>query len=145
MVRETLLDHKPVPQQNILRIRGEEHPRVAAAEYEQDLRRSCRNAEIYRHDFLLLGMGEDGHTASLFPGTDALAATSWVAPNFVPRLNSWRITLTLPILNAARHVCFLVKTAGKEEMLKKVLAGDLAFPAARVRPEDGNLTWLIAD
>ncbi|MCX7869090.1 MAG: 6-phosphogluconolactonase [Terrimicrobiaceae bacterium] len=146
MVRETLLDLKPVPLGNILRIRGEEEPRLAAAEYEQELRRSCRNAPMYCHDLLLLGMGDDGHTASLFPGTEALGVTSsWAAANFVPRLNSWRVTLTLPVLNAARHVCFLVHSAGKEEMLRKVLAGDPAYPAARVRPEGGNLTWLIAE
>lgn len=146
MVRETLFHRTPVPEENLLRIRGEEEPVKAAEEYEAALRQSCRGAPLYRHDLLLLGMGEDGHTASLFPGTEALAAQErWVAANYVPRLGSWRITLTFPVLNAARHVCFLVTRRGKEAVLERVLGGDCSLPASRVRPTNGTLTWLIGD
>lgn len=100
-----------------------------------------------RFDLILLGMGDDGHTASLFPGTMALQFTSEIAvANWVPQLDQWRFTLTFPVINAARNVMFLVSGADKAPALKAVLQGkpepDL-FPARSVQPEDGELFWFV--
>ena len=82
---------------------------------------------IYRHDLILLGMGDDGHTASLFPGTAALQEkTRKVVANFVPKFNAWRITFTFPLINQARHICFLANANKNAALLEKVLAGDRA-------------------
>lgn len=144
MARESLLDHAAIPAENILRIRGEIDPDQAAREYEEELRRRAGQEPIYRHDLLLLGMGDDGHTASLFPGTDALKVTDrWVTANYVPKMNTHRITFTYPLLNAARHVCFLVNSKGKDSILQEVFSGQSSYPCAAVRPSEGNLTWLL--
>src|SRR5216117_1465443 len=102
MARETLLAPAAVPEKSILRMRGEIDPQVAAREYEEqlDLMASQRGEPIYTHDLILLGLGDDGHTASLFPGTAALEETiRRVVANFVPRLNAWRLTFTFPLIN----------------------------------------------
>jgi 6-phosphogluconolactonase len=98
-----------------------------------------------RFDLILLGMGPDGHTASLFPGSPALEErTAWVAPNFAAKLNSNRITLTLPVLNAAAHVIFLVAGADKAETLQQVLEGPAGqFPAQLVQPIRGKVSWFV--
>jgi 6-phosphogluconolactonase len=144
MTKETLFDFAPIPAENILRIRGEADPAAAAREYEDELRKRSGGHGFYRHDLLLLGMGDDGHTASLFPGTDALKVTDkWVVANFVPKFNTYRVTLTYPIINAARHVCFLVNSKGKDAILAEVFSGKSNYPCAAVRPTEGNLTWLL--
>ncbi len=155
MAREALLDHVPIPSTHIHRMRGEIAPAHAAADYEADLRRfftttdSASNVgdDVPRFDLLLQGMGEDGHTASLFPGTAALNEVGrWVTENFVPRLEAWRITLTVPAINAARQVIFLVTGAAKAETLAEVLHGDYqpeVYPAQLVRPVDGELIWMV--
>jgi len=144
MAKESFFDHAPIPADNILRIRGEADPAEAALEYENELRQRTRGHGIYRHDLLLLGMGDDGHTASLFPGTIALDVTDrWVVANFVPKFNTHRITFTYPLLNAARHVCFLVNSKGKDAILEEVFSGKSSYPCAAVRPVEGNLTWLL--
>lgn len=144
MAKESFFDHAPIPAENILRVRGEAEPAVAALEYENELRQRSRGHAIYRHDLLLLGMGDDGHTASLFPGTEALGVTDrWVVSNFVPKFNTHRITFTYPLLNAARHVCFLVNSKGKDAILEEVFSGKSSYPCAAVRPVEGNLTWLL--
>jgi 6-phosphogluconolactonase len=100
--------------------------------------------ERYRHDLLILGMGEDGHTASLFPGSPALEETvRSVIPATGPKPPPQRVTMTFPLLNAAREVCFMATRKGKEEVLERVIAGDQQFPAARVRPVDGSVIWLV--
>lgn len=145
MASEALFNRAAIPAQNILRMKGELDPAQAAREYEDELRKRA-NGGIFRHDLLLLGMGPDGHTASLFPGTPALGVTDrLVVENYVPKVNMWRLTMTYPLLNAARHVCFLVSGKGKEEMLKDVFSGGSAHPCASVRPTEGNLTWIIGD
>ncbi len=144
MAKEALFDRAPIPAENILRVRGEADPAVAAREYEDALRARTRGQAIYRHDLLLLGMGPDGHTASLFPGTEALKNTDrWVVENFVPKFDTNRVTFTYPLLNAARHVCFLVNSKGKDDMLAQVFSGTSDYPCAAVRPTAGNLTWLL--
>ena len=145
MAKESLFDHVSIPAGNILRIKGEADPAEAAAEYEKELRAQTRADEtLYRHDLLLLGMGDDGHTASLFPGTEALKVTDrWVVSNFVPKFNTHRVTLTYPLLDASRHVCFLVNSKGKDGILEEVFSGKSSYPSAAVSPADGKLTWLL--
>jgi 6-phosphogluconolactonase len=92
-------------------------------------------------------MGDDGHTASLFPGTTALDEKRlWVAPNWVEKLGVWRVTLTAPAINAARHVTFLVTGSGKAERLREVLKGERdpsRLPSQLIRPTDGTLEWFV--
>ncbi len=148
MARESLFDVARVPEKSVLRMRGEIDPAVAAQEYEQTLDELARQRgeEIYRHDLMLLGMGDDGHTASLFPGTSALTETNRrVVENFVPKFNSWRLTMTLPLINQARHVCFLLNAKKNRELIDQVLAGDASYPAARVKPVNGSLTWILGE
>lgn len=141
MAKESLFDHAPIPAGNILRMRGEDEPTVAAADYERVLRAKDPG---YRHDLILLGMGDDGHTASLFPGTEALTESGrWVVANFVPKFSAHRLTFTYPLLNAARDVCFLVNSAGKEQVLEEIFSGGSAYPSAAVQPSAGGVTWLL--
>jgi 6-phosphogluconolactonase len=146
MAYETLLAPAALPDKSVMRMRGEIDPQIAAEEYqdELDLLATQRGEHIYRHDLILLGLGEDGHTASLFPGTAALQETTRrVVANFVPKFNSWRLSLTLPLINQARQICFLVSATKGDELIERVLAGDPQFPAARVKPMAGELTWII--
>lgn len=146
MAKTSLFDAAKIPGASILRMKGELDPARAAAEYEEELRRRTEGPGLFRHDLLLLGMGPDGHTASLFPGTPALAvADRWVVENYVPKVSMWRLTMTYPLLNAARHVCFLVSAKGKEDMLKDVFSGHSDHPCAAVKPNEGNLTWLVGE
>ena len=129
-----------------MRMRGEIDPQIAAQEYQDqvDLLATQRGEQIYRHDLILLGLGDDGHTASLFPGTAALDETTRrVMANFVPKFNTWRLTFTFPLINQARHVCFLVNSAKHAELIESVLKGDPKYPASRVNPGAGGLTWIL--
>ncbi len=149
LARETLLDHVPVPAENIYRVRTETEPEQAAAEYEQILRMffAEERPPQPRFDVLLQGLGDDGHTASLFPDTHALhERTRWVLENYVPRLSSWRITLTAPAINAAAHVIFLVSGASKADALHAVLRGPYQpqlYPAQLVSQVNGQLLWMV--
>jgi 6-phosphogluconolactonase len=148
MARETLLAPAAVPEKSIMRMRGEIDPQIAAQEYQDhlDLMATQRGEPIYRHDLILLGLGPDGHTASLFPGTAALdEMTRRVMANFVPKFNTWRLTFTLPLINAARHVLFLVGASKNLALIERVLQGESQFPAARVDPSAGDVTWMIAE
>jgi 6-phosphogluconolactonase len=147
MAREALLDHVTVA--SVHRIHGEDP--AAADAYEAELRRFFGIAaagEPPRLDAILLGLGADGHTASLFPGTSAVEETvRWVASPFVARLGARRTTLTLPVLNRGRTVLFLVSGAAKATALARVLApapGTEPLPAARVRPDAGAI-WIVDD
>lgn len=141
MAKESLFDRAPIPAENILRMRGEADPDVAAADYEKQL--LARGAP-YRHDLILLGMGDDGHTASLFPGTAALRVSDrLVVANDVPKLSAHRLTFTYPLLNAARHVCFLVSSPGKNSILEEIFRGNSSYPIASVRPLEGDVTWIL--
>lgn len=145
MARETLLSRIPVG--SVHRMRGELPPEEAAAAYERELREFFGEDDVPRFDLVLGGLGEDGHTLSLFPETSALDVTDrWVVANPVLKLETTRLTLTIPVLNASRAVTFLVAGAGKAEALKEILEGDAdprAYPAKFVRPEGGHLTWMV--
>jgi 6-phosphogluconolactonase len=146
MARENLFVPAGVPEKSIMRMRGEIDPQVAAQEYEDRLNAIAteRSEPIYQHDLILLGLGDDGHTASLFPGTAALEETARrVVANFVPRLNAWRLTFTFPLIDRARHILFLVGASKSPQLIERVLAGDPQFPAARVNPFEGEVTWMI--
>jgi 6-phosphogluconolactonase len=150
MARDLLLSKVSVPAGNVHRIRGEISPAQAALEYEHAVRREIRTpAEtgIPVFDLILLGMGPDGHTASLFPGTLAIhEQTRLVVSHLVPKLAARRITFTPPLINAAAHVVFLVAGQDKADALRAVLQDDFrpdTLPAQIVRPLSGQLTWLV--
>jgi 6-phosphogluconolactonase len=146
MAREALLDPLGVPARHVLRMKGEEEPARAARAYEEAIRRQFRNRPA-RFDLVFLGLGTDGHTASLFPSTDALAERRrLVAANYVPKFSEWRLTLTLRALNAARRVIFLVSGPEKAAAAAKVLKkgrGSQNLPASAVSPRRGTLLWLL--
>jgi len=149
MTREALLDHVPLRPDQIHRIQGELEPEVAAAEYEYDLRRTFRleGAESPRFDVVTLGMGDDGHTASLFPHTDAIHEMGrLVVANKVPQKDTWRVTLTWPVINHAREVFFLIEGAAKAGVLKEVFTGPKdveRLPSQLIRPASGILTLIL--
>lgn len=146
MARDTLFAPAQIPEKSIARMRGEIDPRIAAQEYQEeiDLLAIQQGEGIYRHDLILLGLGDDGHTASLFPGTEALQEkTRKVAANFVPRLNAWRITFTFLLISQARQICFLANANKNAALLESVLAGDKQYPAAQVEAAHGELTWIL--
>lgn len=148
MTREAMLERVPLRPEQVHRMEGELNPEEAAARYESELRNGFRleGAEIPRFDLVQLGMGPDGHTASLFPHTEALHETSrLVAANHVPQINSWRITLTWPVINHARSVFFLIG-GDKAAILNEVLTGprDLQrLPSQLIRPASGILTLIL--
>jgi 6-phosphogluconolactonase len=145
MARETLLDALAVPEGSVFRVRGEIAPEAAAREYEEKLAAvAARFGELrYVHDLVILGMGPDGHTASLFPEHPALMETTRnvIAITDSPKPPPTRVTMTLPLLNAARHACFLVKGADKFPLVEEIVTGRSTLPAARVRP--AMVTWLV--
>jgi 6-phosphogluconolactonase len=146
MAREALFIPAAIPENSIMRMRGEIDPQIAAREYENqlDLLAAQRGEDIYQHDLILLGLGDDGHTASLFPGTAGLEETTRrVIANFVPKFSSWRLTFTFPLINRARQICFLVNATKNMELIERVLQGDAQLPASRVEPTAGDVTWII--
>jgi 6-phosphogluconolactonase len=146
MARETLFVPAAIPEESIARMRGEIDPQIAAQEYEVylDLLATQRGEDIYRHDLILLGLGGDGHTASLFPDTIGLEETTRrVVANFVPKFNSWRLTFTFPLINHARQVCFLVNATKNADLIERVLRGDPQLPASRVKATAGDVTWIL--
>jgi 6-phosphogluconolactonase len=148
MIRESLLDRADIPGRNFHRMQAEQGDlEQAAREYAHELALVLepQDGDRPRLDMVFLGMGPDGHTASLFPGTPALEEQSvWVRPNDVERLGMRRLTMTLPLLNAAAHVIFLVAGADKAEALRKVLEGPPGeLPAQRIQPLDGSLRWFL--
>ena len=147
MAREALLRHVPVADDRVHRIRGEDNPDVAAEDYEYRLRALFAGQDVPRFDLLLLGIGTDGHTASLFPETAALDERErWVAANHVGQLDAWRITLTYPALCSARHVLFMITGASKAQVVAEAfgdLPHDTPHPSERVVPVDGTLEILL--
>lgn len=152
LARETLLDRVPVPAEQVYRMPADmlDHESSAAA-YETTLRNLFAEARVGAHfprfDLIYLGLGVEGHTVSLFPGSSALRETArWVAAPYVEKLHDHRLTLTLPVLNNAREVVFLVAGAEKAGILRRVIADPPEkplLPAAAVRPVGGHLLWLV--
>ncbi|MGA7832423.1 MAG: 6-phosphogluconolactonase [Terracidiphilus sp.] len=149
MTRLALLDHVPLRPEQIHRIEGELAPEAAAARYESELRNCFRleGAEIPRFDLIALGMGTDGHTASIFPHTEAIHEISrLVTANHLPENDAWRITLTWPVINHARSVFFLVSGDDKASILNDVLTGPHdpeRLPSQLIWPASGILTMIL--
>jgi 6-phosphogluconolactonase len=144
MAHEALLSKVPIPGDNVYRMAGELEPNEAAKEYGQTLKEKFGEGGI---DLVLLGMGDDGHTASLFPETAALDETKHrCVANFVPKLSTWRLTLTAPFINRSKDVIILVSGASKAQRLQEVLEGardPRRLPVQLIQPGDGRLTWLV--
>ncbi len=150
MAHETLLFRVPIPPEQVHRMRGElTDPDAAAQEYEETLRAAfgVHSGGLPRFDLILLGLGPDGHTASLFPGTAAIRETRrWVVGHWVQQILASRLTFTPLLVNAAHHVLFMVSGASKAEVLHAVLEGPAdpsRLPAQAVRPTDGAVEWLL--
>jgi 6-phosphogluconolactonase len=149
MVQESLLSKITIPAENVFRVRAENPDADAAAtDYEAQLRRffALKPNEFPRFDLILLGMGPDGHTASLFPDSAALEEPSrLVVANWVEKFKTHRITFTFPVLNRAAEVMFLASGPDKAEMLHQVLEGKNSppLPSQRVQPSDGKLLWML--
>ena len=153
-VREALLDRVPVDAANVHRIAGEAEPADAATSYARELRAAFATPSGppltrrgSRFDLVLLGLGADGHTASLFPGTAAVHETErWVVAHHVHAVSTWRITLTPVVLNAAADVLFLVTGREKAPALRRVLEGPFQpdeLPAQAIAPRSGRTRWLV--
>jgi 6-phosphogluconolactonase len=149
MTREALLSKVPLKPERIFRIEGELEPEQAAARYESAIRNHLRleGAQGPRFDLLQLGIGPDGHTASLFPHTEAIHELIRIAvANHVPQLNTWRVTLTSPVINEARDVFFLIAGKDKAQPLHDVLLGKFdpeTLPSQLIRPRNGRLLMLL--
>ena len=149
MAEEAMLARVPVPESNVHRIKTENpSAAAAAAEYAAEIQQvfHLRDGELPRFDLVLLGMGPDGHTASLFPGTDVLnERAALVAAPWVAKMHSFRITMTLPVLNNAANVAFMAGGLEKASVLKMVLEeeNEPPFPSQLVRPADGRLLWMV--
>ena len=146
MAKEVLLDHVTIPDTNVHRMRGEDDPHEAAQAYEAVVREVFQSPAP-SFDLVLLGIGDDGHTASLFPGTEALREQDrLVVDNWVPGLQVHRITFTLPLINAAKVVAFLDTDETKAGVLRQVLepaAGEEVPPSGLVRPSSGVVHWFL--
>ncbi|MEO8268141.1 MAG: 6-phosphogluconolactonase [Aureliella sp.] len=155
MVKENLLDHIKIPAENVLAVpdpSGE--PCVVAVQYEKLLRSHLEHSTLGNSasgfpklDCVLLGMGEDVHTASLFPHTTALQETTrWVVGNHVPQLHTWRLTLTAPLINQAADIAFLLSGSGKRQALEKLWHAPYQpelYPSQLIRPTTGRLSFLV--
>ena len=147
MANDSLISRLEIPRDNIHPINGQGDPNANAKLYEAELRSYFPALEWPRFDLVLLGMGEDGHTASLFPLTNALnEKQAWVVGNWVEKLGTHRITLTAPTINGAGNIIFLVTGANKAAALAEVITGPpdpQRLPAQLIKSESGSLTWLV--
>ena len=146
MVKAALIDPAGVPGSNVVRMCGELEPAEAAERCEAQLKKlaSLAGEDCFVHDLILLGMGDDGHTASLFPETKALEEKErWVVENFVPKFDTHRITFTYPLIAAAKEVLFLVNGAAKHEMAENVLSGKPEYPASAITA--GKVYWFLGE
>jgi 6-phosphogluconolactonase len=149
MVQQALLGRIVIGAENVHRLQGEIDALAAAAAYESELRKyfAATGTTPPRFDLILLGLGEDGHTASLFPGSSALQQTlQWVAATYVDKFSAHRLTLTLPVINNAEQVSFLIAGQSKAAIVHAILTGSRSeYPAARVRPNSGRLSWFLTE
>ena len=149
LAREAFLSKIPLPPENVIRIEGELDPEQAAARYESALRDRFRleGAELPRFDLILLGLGDNGHTASLFPHSSTLHELMRLAvATQVEAKNPWRVTLTWPVLNHADKIFFLIQDTSKADVVKEVLLGPYQpelLPAQLIRPESGEMTMFL--
>jgi 6-phosphogluconolactonase len=155
MARLALLDHVDIPAENIFRMRGEDDPERAANEYAEDLEKNFAQSTDeteateprIRFDLILLGIGDNAHTASLFPGLPGVMEHSrWVLAQYVEVVGMWRLTFTPVVINAARNVAFLVAGADKAPVVKSIVEGPynpIVKPAQIVKPTHGELYWLL--
>lgn len=148
MANESLLSRVPIPAKNVYRIQAEVAAPIAADQYQATLKEffSLQNDQLPRFDLVMLGMGEDGHTASLFPGTTALDENSRLAvANHVDKLQTDRITLTFPVLNSAAEVMVLIAGENKARVVREIVNSPQTsvYPIQRVHPIDGRLLWLV--
>lgn len=146
MAQDALLSYVNVPAGQIHRLRGEDEPQSAAAEYEAVLKQNFGSSDP-RFSLILLGLGEDGHTASLFPHSPALLDKEHlVAAPYVEKFAAYRLTFTFRLINNAANIVFLVSGKAKSKALRAVLeekADGREWPASMVHPVDGNLVWLV--
>lgn len=146
MARLSLISQVDIPQEQVHRMKGEINPTVAAEEYEREIHEAFGERQV-RFDLVLLGVGEDGHTASIFPGTSIVKEKRALARAlFVPRLNSWRVTLTFGAINNAREVLFLASGKQKAAIVRCIVSASEPteeLPATMVQPVDGTLRWMI--
>ena len=147
LAERELLSKVPVPRDRIHRMRGELQPERAAGDYEQELRRVFGNVPLPRFDLMMLGLGANGHTASLFPDSPALnESRRWVVANYVNELAAYRLTFTFPVINAARNVVYVVAGKEKAAALRQVMrGGGTPVPAERVHPTEGRLIWFVEE
>lgn len=149
MTLNSLIKHIRIPEENVHRIKGEEASEKAAAEYEEEIRHCFEPGEeaIPEFDLILLGMGADGHIASLFPGTHAIREDKkLVVAVYVEKLGATRITLTQPVIKNARNIIFLITGEDKSVTFRKVLSGEYmpnTFPAQIARSTKGNVLWFL--
>jgi 6-phosphogluconolactonase len=146
MVRRELLYRLPIPDNNIHRIQGELSAVDAAKKYDEDIEKHFKTRSP-RFDIVLLGIGIDGHTASLFPDSDALKEKQKIAIGvYIPQLESWRVTLSLPVINRAAAVLFLISGSGKASIVERILSSRLPssrMPATLVQLRDGSVEWFL--
>jgi 6-phosphogluconolactonase len=153
MARSALLNQVPIPPENIHRMRGEDDPEQAAGAYAKELQNTfggdaaVGGPPVQGFDLILLGLGDNGHTASLFPGLAAVTEKKhWVMAQYVEVVGMWRLTLTPVVINAARRVVFLVSGPNKAGVVQEVLEGPylpVVLPAQSIRPDSGELHWLL--
>ncbi len=149
MARETLLDPLAISAENIHRIRGENDPQVEAARYAEEIKNNLKpqSSQLPRFDWILLGLGADGHTASLFPGGEPIVEPSGCcAVAIQPQSGQKRITLTSRVLNSAKRVSFIVTGKSKAQVVAEILnelPESQNYPAAHVHPEQGTLEWFL--
>lgn len=143
MANETLLSKITIPKENIFRLRGEIEPQKSAAEYEKKIKQTLGENPCF--DLILLGLGDDAHTASLFPETDALDEISkLVIANFVAKFSAFRLTFTFPLINSAANILFLATGEKKSFAVKNVLTEKSEkFPASLVNPQEGKCFWFL--
>jgi 6-phosphogluconolactonase len=149
MARDALLSHVPIPAGNVHRMKGEVEADAAADQYEGEVRRhfGLSNSEVPRFDLIMLGMGDDGHTASLFPGSDALSETTrLVAANWIEKFQQHRLTFTFPVLNNAAEVMFLIAGTAKAKVIGEIFRQPTPadrYPVQKVKPTAGRVLWLL--
>jgi 6-phosphogluconolactonase len=145
MANEYLLSKINVPGENIFRIPAEKPPAEAAAEYEQNMRRFFGDKSFPNFDITLLGIGDDGHVASLFPKTEVLEIKDkWAAAVYVEGLKAWRITLTYPVINNSKNILFIAAGKRKSDIIEKAFTDKKAnLPVQKISPSEGKIIWFL--